>query len=76
MSTRGVTVAPGQRVLRFADTSLMSVELGLPDRLIGRLDSRQGGAVEVSGLEGMPPFKAAFRKSAWRRAAKAGCFAS
>src|SRR5208283_4197765 len=32
-----VTVAPGQRVLRFADTSLMSVELGLPDRLIGRL---------------------------------------
>src|SRR5262249_34174358 len=32
-----VTVAPGQRVLRFADTSVMSVELGLPDRLIGRL---------------------------------------
>ena len=39
-----VTVAPGQRVLRFADTSLMSVELGLPDRLIGRLTRGQGSA--------------------------------
>ncbi len=51
-----VTVAPGQRVLRFADTSLMSVELGLPDRLIGRLTPGKEIPVEVSGLEGMPPF--------------------
>ena len=53
----GVTVAPGQRVLRFADTSLMSVELGLPDRLIGRLTPGQEVGVEVSGLEGMKPFQ-------------------
>jgi len=54
---RGVTVPPGQHVLRFADTSLMSVELGLPDRLIGKLTPGQEIAVEISALEGMPPFK-------------------
>jgi len=52
-----VTVSPGQSVLRFADTSLMSVELGLPDRLIGRFSPGKEIPVEVSGLEGMPPFK-------------------
>jgi len=52
-----VTVASGQKVLRFADTSLMSVELGLPDRLIGRLTPGKEVPVEVSGLEGMPPFR-------------------
>jgi RND family efflux transporter MFP subunit len=52
-----VTVAPGQRVLRFADTSLMSVELGLPDRLIGRLTPGKELAVEVSALEGLPAFR-------------------
>ena len=52
-----VTVAPGQRVLRFADTSLMSVELGLPDRLVGRLSPGKEVPVEVSGLEGLPPFR-------------------
>jgi RND family efflux transporter MFP subunit len=54
---RGVTVAPGQPVLRFADTSLMSVELGLPDRLIGKLKPDQEIDVEISALEGLPPFK-------------------
>lgn len=54
---RGVTVPPGQRVLRFADTSLMSVELGLPDRLIGKVTPGQEIDVEISALEGMPPFK-------------------
>jgi len=52
-----VTVAPGQRVLRFADTSLMSVELGLPDRLVGKLVPGKEIDVEVSALEGMPPFR-------------------
>ena len=52
-----VTVSPGQGALRFADTSLMSVELGLPDRLIDRLAPGQEIPVEVSGLEGLPPFK-------------------
>ena len=53
----GVTVAPGQRVLRFADTGLMSVELGLPDRLVGRLTPGKEVDVVVSGLEGLPPFR-------------------
>jgi RND family efflux transporter MFP subunit len=52
-----VTVAAGQRVLRFADTSLMSVELGLPDRLVGRLTPGKEVDIEVSGLEGLPPFR-------------------
>lgn len=51
-----VTVATGQAVLRFADTSVMSVELGLPDRLIGRLTPGKEIPVEVSALEGLPPF--------------------
>jgi RND family efflux transporter MFP subunit len=53
----GVTVGAGQKVLRFADTSLMSVELGLPDRLVGRLAPGQEVDVEVSGLEGLKPFR-------------------
>lgn len=52
-----VTVSPGQKVLRFADTSLMSVELGLPDRLIGRVTLGQEIPVEISALEGLPPFR-------------------
>jgi len=53
----GVTVSAGQRVLRFADTSLMSVELGLPDRLVGRLTPGKEVDVVVSGLEGLPAFR-------------------
>ncbi len=52
-----VTVAPGQRVLRFADTSLMSVELGLPDRLVGRLTPGNEIDIEISGLEKLGPFR-------------------
>jgi len=52
-----VTVSSGQRALRLADTSLMSVELGLPDRLVGRLTPGKEIPVEVSALEGMPPFR-------------------
>jgi RND family efflux transporter MFP subunit len=52
-----VTVSSGQRVLRFGDTSLMSVELGLPDRLVGRLTPGKDIPVEVSALEGLPPFR-------------------
>lgn len=54
---RGVTVAPGQPVLRIAETSLMSVEVGLPDRLIGKLTPGQEIDVEISALEGLPLFK-------------------
>ncbi len=52
-----VTVSPGQSVLRFADTSMMEVELGLPDRLIGQVAVGREIDVEVSALEGLPPFK-------------------
>jgi len=52
-----VTVSPGQPVLRFADTSLMSVELGLPERLIGQVAPGDEVDVAVSALEGLPPFK-------------------
>jgi multidrug efflux system membrane fusion protein len=51
------TVGAGQRVLRFADTSVMSVELGLPDRLITRLKPGDTVDVVVSALEGRPPFR-------------------
>jgi len=53
----GVTVSAGQKMLRFADTSLMSVELGLPDRLIGLLTPGKEVDVVVSGLEGLRPFR-------------------
>jgi RND family efflux transporter MFP subunit len=52
-----VTVGAGQAVLRFADPSLMSVELGLPDRLIGRVSPGKEVDVEVSALENRPPFR-------------------
>ena len=52
-----VTAGQGQRVLRFADIGSMSVELGLPDRLIGRVAPGKEIDVVVSALEGMPPFK-------------------
>lgn len=51
------TVGPSQRVLRFADTSVMSVELGLPDRVVSSLAPGQKVDVEVSALEGRPPFR-------------------
>jgi RND family efflux transporter MFP subunit len=35
----------------------MSVELGLPDTLIGRLSPGKEIPVEFSGLEGLPPFE-------------------
>ncbi len=51
------TVGAGQRVLRFADTSVMSVELGLPDRLVTRLTPGDTVDVVVSALEGRGPFR-------------------
>ena len=52
-----VTVNAGQPVLRIADTSLMSIDLELPDRLISRFTPGKEVPVEVSALEGMPPFR-------------------
>jgi len=73
---RGVTVPPGQRVLRFADTSLMSVELGLPDRLIGKLTPGQEIMSRFRRWKECRRFVAPFRKWEWQRAAKADCFES
>ena len=52
----GVTVDAGQRVLRFADISKMSVELGVPDRLIKYFSVGKKLGVEISAFEGHPPF--------------------
>lgn len=52
----GVTVGAGQRVLRFADTRTMSVELGAPDRLVKYFSPGNELPVEISALEGHPPF--------------------
>jgi RND family efflux transporter MFP subunit len=51
------TVGAGQRVVRFADTTVMSVEVGLPDRVVSCLAPGQTVDVEVSALEGRPPFR-------------------
>jgi RND family efflux transporter MFP subunit len=51
------TAAPGQRMLRIARAGLMSVELGLPDRLIHCVSVGDSVDVEVTALEGRPAFK-------------------
>jgi RND family efflux transporter MFP subunit len=53
----GVTVAAGQRVLRFADNTIMRVELGLPDRLVAFFSPGKEVDVEISAFEGRPPFR-------------------
>jgi RND family efflux transporter MFP subunit len=52
----GVTLTAGQRVLRFADISKMSVELGVPDRLIKYFTVGKKFGVEISAFEGHPAF--------------------
>ena len=53
----GVTVAAGQRVLRFAENTIMRVELGLPDRLVAFFSPGKQVDVEISAFEGRPPFR-------------------
>jgi RND family efflux transporter MFP subunit len=52
----GVTLAAGQRVLRFAGFSTMSVELGVPDRVVNFFSPGKKVPVEISAFEGEPPF--------------------
>jgi len=52
----GVTVAAGQRVLRFAENNVMRVELGLPDRSVALFSPGKKVDVEISAFEGRPPF--------------------
>jgi RND family efflux transporter MFP subunit len=53
----GATVVAGQPVLRFADISTMSVELGVPDRMVNRFWPGKELNVEISALEGHKPFR-------------------
>jgi len=71
-----VTVSPGQSVLRFADTSLMSVELGLPDRLVGRLIPARKSRWKSRRSKVCLHSAVAFLKSESRRVAMAVCFVS
>lgn len=52
----GTTVDAGQRVLRFAKNDVMSVELGVPDRLVSHFWPGKAIDVEISAFEGQPPF--------------------
>jgi RND family efflux transporter MFP subunit len=52
----GQTVAPGKPVLRFADTRRMQVEVGVPDRVVSYFSPGKEVGVEISALEGHPPF--------------------
>jgi RND family efflux transporter MFP subunit len=53
----GEAVASGKPILRFGDLRTMSVELGVPDRLIGRFSVGQEIDVDISALPGRPPFR-------------------
>ncbi len=52
----GETVGSGKPVLRFGDMRTMSVELGVPDRLVGLFKVGNEIAVNISALGGRPPF--------------------
>lgn len=50
--TSGETVLPGRPVLRIADLSTVSVELGVPDRIVNDIRPGQVIALVVNSLEG------------------------
>lgn len=53
MASAGETIAPGKPVLRIADLSQMSLEIGVPDTLVGRLTQNMPARVKVSALDGL-----------------------
>ena len=53
----GETVGAGKPVLRFGDIRTMSVELGVPDRLVGIFSVDKEIDVDISALPGRPPFR-------------------
>jgi RND family efflux transporter MFP subunit len=53
----GETVSAGKPVLRFGDIGTMSVELGVPDRLVGLFVVDKEIDVDISALAGRPPFR-------------------
>ncbi len=48
----GETVQPGQTVLRFGDMQRVSVELGVPDRIVSRVQKGARVPLTVTSLEG------------------------
>jgi len=53
----GETVNSGKLLLRFGDIRTMSVELGVPDRLVGLFTVNKEIDVDISALPGRPPFR-------------------
>jgi membrane fusion protein (multidrug efflux system) len=53
LANPGETISAGRTVLKVADLRQMSVELGVPDRLIGQIQVDKAIAVKVSSLEGL-----------------------
>jgi len=53
----GETVNSGKLLLRFGDIRTMSVELGVPDRLVGLFAVDKEIDVDISALSGRPPFR-------------------
>jgi RND family efflux transporter MFP subunit len=53
----GETVNSGKPVLRLGDIGTMSVELGVPDRLIGLFAVDKEIDVDITALTGRPPFR-------------------
>ena len=51
LSSKGETILAGKTVLKIADMRQMSVELGIPDRVIGRIHVGDELPVRVSALE-------------------------
>lgn len=52
LATTGETVMPGRPVLRVADLSLVSVEFGVPDRIVNEIQPGQAIPLVVNSLEG------------------------
>jgi membrane fusion protein (multidrug efflux system) len=52
----GQIVSAGKPVLRFGDIATMSVELGVPDRLVNSFAVGHEIAVNITALPGRPPF--------------------
>lgn len=53
----GETVSAGKPLLRFGDIRTMSVELGVPDRLVGSFVVDKEIDVDITALAGRPPFR-------------------
>ena len=53
----GETVGAGKPVLRLGDLNLMSVELGVPDRVVNAFSVGKEIDVQISAFPGSPPFR-------------------